>query len=33
VEAYRTISDHLKSDALGLKVSLSLLNTIAKELS
>jgi hypothetical protein len=33
VEVYRTTSDHLKSDALGLKASLSLLNTIAKELS
>lgn len=33
VEIYHTTSDHLKSDALGLKPSLSLLNTIAKELS
>ncbi|MGH3511433.1 MAG: helix-turn-helix domain-containing protein [Pseudonocardiaceae bacterium] len=33
VEIYRTTSDHLKSDALGLKASLSLLNTIVKELS
>ncbi|WP_165984068.1 helix-turn-helix transcriptional regulator [Streptomyces sp. YIM 98790] len=33
VEAYRTTSDLLKSDALSPKASLSLLNTIAKDLS
>ncbi|WP_414169181.1 helix-turn-helix domain-containing protein [Streptoverticillium reticulum] len=33
VDVYRTTADHLKSDALGQKASLSLLNTIAKELA
>ncbi|MDH6133812.1 transcriptional regulator with XRE-family HTH domain [Kitasatospora sp. MAA4] len=33
VEVYRTTSNHLKSDALGQKASLSLLKTIAKELA
>ncbi|MDX2757325.1 helix-turn-helix domain-containing protein [Streptomyces europaeiscabiei] len=33
VEIYRTTSDHLKSDALSPNASMSLLNTIAKELA
>jgi transcriptional regulator with XRE-family HTH domain len=33
VEVYRTTADHLKSDALGQKASVSLLTTIAKELA